>query len=87
MGATCHHCGAPLWAEREKPLTRKQARLYAYLTKYRAKHGCAPSLQEIAEQFGYRSLSTVHELLGHLEAKGYLRRDFRVARGITLRDG
>ena len=46
--------------------------------------GIAPSFEEIAERFKYRSLATVFEHLDNLVRKGYIRREWNMARAITL---
>jgi repressor LexA len=48
--------------------------------------GYAPTLGELATQFGYTSHSTVHEHLKNLERKGWIIRRFNAERGITLVD-
>lgn len=66
------------------PLTQRQAELMRYLREYTDDNGYAPSFEEIAAQFHYSSLATVHEHLSNLERKGYLRRVYNQARGIIL---
>ena len=56
------------------PLTKRQSEILTYLHAHIAEHGYAPSFEEIAEQFGFQSLATVHEHLTNLERKGYIRR-------------
>ena len=46
--------------------------------------GYAPSFEEIAEQFGFQSLATVHEHLTNLERKGYIRRSYNESRSIEV---
>lgn len=66
------------------PLTRKQREILDFLRATIERHGFAPSFEEIAEQFGYQSLATVHEHLTNLERKGYIRRSFNESRSIEL---
>lgn len=66
------------------PLTKRQSELFTYLQEFLEKHGYAPSFEEIAEQFGFQSLATVHEHLTNLERKGYIRRQYNESRGIEL---
>ena len=40
-------------------LTKRQKELYDYLDDYIARHGYAPTLDEISEQFHLSSLATV----------------------------
>jgi repressor LexA len=66
------------------PLTRKQREILDYLTQAIERQGFAPSFEEIAEQFGYQSLATVHEHLTNLERKGYIRRSYNESRSIEV---
>lgn len=66
------------------PLTKRQREILNYLTVYSEQNGYAPSFEEIAEQFGYQSLATVHEHLSNLERKGYIRRGFNESRAIEV---
>lgn len=66
------------------PLTRKQREILDFLTATIDRQGYAPSFEEIAEQFGYQSLATVHEHLSNLERKGYIRRSYNESRSIEV---
>jgi repressor LexA len=66
------------------PLTKRQREILSYLGSYTDEHGYAPSFEEIAEQFGYSSLATVHEHLSNLERKGYIRRSYNESRAIEI---
>lgn len=66
------------------PLTERQAAIVAFLRRSVETRGYAPSFEEIAREFGYRSLGTVHEHLANLERKGYIRRYFNESRGIEV---
>ena len=65
-------------------LTRKQREILDYLSAAIEGNGYAPSFEEIAEQFGYQSLATVHEHLSNLERKGYIRRGYNESRAIEV---
>lgn len=80
----CPRCGHTVTPRAPKPLTKRQHEVMAYLRTYITEHGFAPSHEEIAKAFGYRTLSTVHEHLSHLEAKGHITRSFNSARAIAL---
>jgi repressor LexA len=71
--------------ERTMPLTRRQKQVLEYLERHILQHGYAPSFEEIAEEFSFRSLATVHEHLTNLERKGYIRRDHHASRAIELK--
>ncbi len=65
-------------------LTKRQREILTYLTEYSSENGYAPSFEEIASQFGYSSLATVHEHLSNLERKGYIKREYNESRAIEL---
>ena len=46
--------------------------------------GMAPNYDEIAEACGFKSRSTVHRIMGHLEERGLIERSPRRARGVRL---
>ncbi|MBL8983500.1 MAG: transcriptional repressor LexA [Gemmatimonadetes bacterium] len=66
------------------PLTKRQREILTFLETYSARHGYAPSFEEIAEEFSYNSLATVHEHLSNLERKGYIRRSYNESRSIEV---
>jgi repressor LexA len=65
-------------------LTRRQSEILQYLKAHIDNHGFAPSFEEIAEQFGFASLATVHEHLTNLERKGYITRQYNESRSIQV---
>ena len=66
------------------PLTKRQREILTYLGSYAEDNGYAPSFEEIARQFSYNSLATVHEHLSNLERKGYIRRSYNESRAIEI---
>jgi repressor LexA len=66
------------------PLTKRQREILTYLTSYSEQNGFAPSFEEIAENFSYSSLATVHEHLTNLERKGYIKRNYNESRAIEI---
>jgi repressor LexA len=66
------------------PLTRRQREILTFLETYAGERGYAPSFEEIAEQFNYNSLATVHEHLSNLERKGYIKRSYNESRSIEI---
>ena len=66
------------------PLTKRQREILNYLTAYAEQNGFAPSFEEIAENFSYNSLATVHEHLTNLERKGYIKRNYNESRAIEI---
>lgn len=65
-------------------LTRRQKQILDYLEGYISENGFAPSFEEIAEHFTFRSLATVHEHLTNLERKGYISRAHNESRAINV---
>ncbi len=66
------------------PLTKRQREILTYLGEYVEGNGYAPSFEEIAAQFNYNSLATVHEHLSNLERKGYIKRSYNESRAIEI---
>jgi repressor LexA len=66
------------------PLTKRQREILSFLSTYHEANGYAPSFEEIAEQFNYNSLATVHEHLSNLERKGYIKRNYNESRAIEI---
>ena len=81
---TCPFCYAVVPLPVVQPLTKRQAEIVAYLKSYAAELGYMPTFDEIADQFGYTSLATVHEHMTNLERKGHIKRSYNEARGIVL---
>jgi DNA-binding MarR family transcriptional regulator len=67
-----------------QPLTKQQAAILVFLRSFHQTHTYMPSLQEIADDFGYSSEATVHEHLVNLERKGAIRREFNLERSIII---
>jgi repressor LexA len=66
------------------PLTKRQREILNYLMLYSEQNGYAPSFEEIAENFSYNSLATVHEHLSNLERKGFIKRSYNESRAIEI---
>jgi len=66
------------------PLTRRQREILDYIAAHIGSKGYAPSFEEIARQFGFQSLATVHEHLTNLERKGCIRRSHNESRAIEI---
>lgn len=64
-------------------LTGKQLHVLRFIRDYRREHSIAPTLDEIAKNFGISKI-TVHEHLTHLEKKGAIFRLRARARGIQV---
>ena len=59
----------------QKPLTPKQQAIFDAIRASIASRGYPPSMREIGDAVGLKSLSSVTHQLGQLELSGYLRRD------------
>src|SRR2546429_6309048 len=66
------------------PLTRRQREILDFVSGHITAKGYAPSFEEIAKQFGFQSLATVHEHLTNLERKGFIRRAPNESRAIEV---
>jgi len=66
------------------PLTKRQKEILDFLELFLAEYGYPPSYEEIARNFGYTSLATVHEHLENLRQKGYIRKSYNATRSIEL---
>ena len=65
-------------------LTKRQKEVYDYLDGYIARHGYAPTFEEIGSHFRLSSLATVHKHLSNLEEKGIIRRKWNFSRAIEI---
>lgn len=65
-------------------LPKQKQRILQYLKQYISNHHYAPTLTEIAKEFDLSSLATVHEHLGFLEDRGFIRRIAGEERGIKI---
>jgi repressor LexA len=65
-------------------LYRKQRQIVDFIDLFIRKHGYSPTLQEIADAIGVKSLATVHEHLAALTKKGVIRKISGEVRGIEL---
>jgi repressor LexA len=65
-------------------LTRRQKEILDFLGEYLEKRGYAPTIDEIAENFGLSSLATVHKHLTNLQEKGLIKRAWNRSRALEL---
>src|SRR3989449_6419584 len=61
-----------------------QREILDFISGHITGHGFAPSFEEIAARFAFRSLATVHEHLTNLERKGYIHRAHNESRAIEV---
>jgi len=65
-------------------LTPKQKKVLDFIRSCTERNGYAPSQQEIAAAFGFRSLGTVQNYLVRLERQGVLARDWNARRSMRV---
>src|SRR4051812_3267639 len=70
--------------EANMPLTKRQKEILDFLEGFVVENGYPPSFEEIARNFGYTSLATVHEHLENLRSKGYIRKSYNASRSIEV---
>jgi len=64
-------------------LTKKQAQVLDFIKSYRAKHGYAPSLEEIRQKFKLASASTSHYYISKLQDAGFLNKEHNQPRAVS----
>jgi repressor LexA len=67
-------------------LTEKQRDVLEFIRGRIEDRGVAPTLQEIATAFGFRSTASAQKHVGLLERKGFLKREKHQKRGLVLAD-
>lgn len=65
-------------------LTERQRDVLAFIRRKIEHDRCAPTLQEIADQFGFASTASAQKHVGLLEKKGFVRREKHQKRGLVL---
>jgi repressor LexA len=65
-------------------LTRRQKEIFDFVGRHIERKGYAPTIEEIGEHFGLRSLATVHKHLSNLQDKGLIKRAWNRSRALEL---
>lgn len=65
-------------------LTKKQKAVFDFIYQYERDYGYAPSLNEIKNALGISAVSTIHEHIANLVAKGFVKRVKGSARSLEL---
>ena len=65
-------------------LTERQRDVLNFISSRIETDGVAPTLQEIADAFGFRSTASAQKHVAHLERKGFLQREKHQKRGLVL---
>jgi repressor LexA len=64
--------------------TPKQRLIFDFIRSYTSENGYSPSLEEIRDEMGLSAVSTVHEHLSKMHAKGILKRDYHMPRSTEV---
>jgi repressor LexA len=67
-------------------LYKKERQVLEFLVQFQSKHTFAPTLREIADATGHRSVSTIHVILRNLIDKGYVQKVDGNARVLKIKD-
>jgi repressor LexA len=67
-------------------LYRKERELLTFLAQFQNKNGYSPTLREMADATGHRSVSTVHAIIRNLVDKGYIQKDDGNSRVLKIKD-
>ncbi len=67
-----------------KGLTKKQREIVDFIQTFITNNRYAPTYRELAAQFHYKSMGTVHKHIESLKAKGVLTTEEGVSRSLTL---
>jgi repressor LexA len=68
-------------------LTPRQGEILEFIRRMLAEHGAPPTRDEIAREFGFRSLNAAEQHLQAIERKGLIELVSGVSRGIRLKEG
>ncbi len=68
-----------------KGLTKRQQQILAYIGQHSSEHGYPPTVREIAQYMGIKSPNGVNDHLHALEKKGFLIRNEKKSRGLTIK--
>ncbi len=63
-------------------LTKKQKKVFDFISSYQDKHGISPTIEEMGRHFR-RAVGTIHEHISILVAKGFIKKN-NSARGIQI---
>ncbi len=65
-------------------LTPKQLKLFKYIKEYKKENEYMPTIREMCSYMNAKSTSSIAQMLGYIEWKGYIKRYPAHARGITI---
>jgi|TARA_R110000803_G_scaffold82347_3_gene148498 SOS-response transcriptional repressor LexA len=65
-------------------LTKRQAQLYKFLKSYYKEHQVMPSFEEMKIFMNHKSKSSIFNMLGYIEWKGYIKKKENHWRAIEI---
>jgi len=65
-------------------LTPKQLKLFKFLIEYKKKNEVMPRFDDMKKHMNVKSKNTIHQMLGYIEWKGYIKRYPAQARAIKI---
>ncbi|MEY4602656.1 MAG: hypothetical protein RL292_597 [Candidatus Parcubacteria bacterium] len=66
-------------------LTKKQKQVFDFINTYISENGISPTIEEIRKKLKLKAVSTIHEHINSLKAKGYLSKSENSARSLSLK--
>lgn len=66
-----------------KNITKKQKQVFDFINTYLAENGISPTIEEIRKKLKLKAVSTIHEHINSLKAKGYLSKSENSARSLS----
>ena len=67
-----------------RDLSPRQRTVLEMIIRFASREGYSPSMQDIADECGFKSLASVTYQLQQIELAGYIRRDGNISRGIEV---
>lgn len=64
--------------------TKSEERVYNAIRSYQEEHSFPPTARELMDLTGYKSASSIHDILLRLERKGYIKRIPKSSRAIQI---
>lgn len=65
-------------------LTKKQKQVFDFINTYLSENGISPTIEEIRKELKLKAVSTIHEHINSLKAKGYISKSKNSARSLSL---
>ena len=79
----CHNSATLIWYKKVM-LTKRQLQLYNYLISYSKEHHIMPSFEEMKNFMNVKSKSSIFNMLGYIEWKGFIKKHENKARAIQI---